>query len=225
MGLSKLLETLLSTKLWKSIVRLKLRLWDYPRFPIEKYFLLREIVKKNPDEIYCFVGVDNCSVSTWLQRRMFKYYWGHTGFVEIDEEGELSISHVRYIGLLKWKLLKYLKECDEFALLRLRLTHDEKIIVKNKLNKVSKGKVRYKLRDNLHLLAQYNDPNYWYHYDKFEFYCSEYQYFICQDLMSKIWSSGKARFTPDDLYKGSEVVWEYRSRKRKKNCNKKAVEK
>jgi hypothetical protein len=162
------------------------------------------------------VGVDNASVGVWFQRKTIGYYWGHTGFVEIDNEGELSINHIRYYGLLRWKLLKYLRECDEFALLRLPLNEEEKTLVKDRLAKVNKSKVVYKLRDSLSKLAQYKDPIYWFHSDIFEFYCSEYQYFICQGFMNKVWERGRDRFTPDDIYNGSEVVWEFRCKKKVK---------
>lgn len=213
---SPFLEYLLSTKFWKSVVRMNIRLWGYPNLPLESYFELRRIVKENPNEIYCFVGVDNASVAVWFQRRALRYYWGHTGFVEIDKDGELSINHIRYYGLLRWKLLKYLRECDEFALLRLPLNEEEKILVKDRLEKVNKSRVRYKLRDKLDTLPQYKDPIYWFHSERFEFYCSEYPYFICQGLMNSVWDRFKDRFTPDDIYNGCEVVWEFRCKKKKK---------
>lgn len=209
---SPFLEKFLSTKLWKSIVRINLRLYGYPKLPLESYFEIRRIVKENLDDIFCFVGVDNASVATWFQRKVLGYYWGHTGFVEVDDEGELSINHIRYYGLLRWKLLKYLRECDEFVLLKLPLNSEEKEIVRKRLAKVNKSRVRYKLRDNLNKLPQYKDPKYWYHSDRFEFYCSEYQYFICQGLMNDVWDRGKDRFTPDDVFNGCEVVWEYRTK-------------
>jgi hypothetical protein len=94
--LAPILEYFLSTKVWKSVVRINLRLWGYPRLPLESYFEIRRIVKENPNEIFCFVGVDNASVAVWFQRKTLKYYWGHTGFIEVDDEGELSINHIRY---------------------------------------------------------------------------------------------------------------------------------
>jgi len=210
------LEWLLATRLWKSIVRMKPRLWGYPKFPLERYFIIREIIRDSPNEVYCFVGVDNASISTKLQRKVFHVYWAHSGFVYLDEDDELSIRHVRWYGLLNWKLLKYLRECDEFALIRLPLNEKEKLLFNKKLNKVNESKIVYALRDSLHILPQYTDKDFWLKSDMFVLYCSEYQYFVGQGLMNSVWDYGRDRFAPDDVYKGGEVVWEFKKRDSRK---------
>jgi hypothetical protein len=207
------LEWFLATKFWKSIVRMTPRLYGYPKFPLEQYFTLRDIVRKDPAAIYCFVGVDNSSVSTLIQRRILNFYWAHSGFVYLDEDNELSIHHLRWYGLLRWKLLKYLRECDEFALIRLPLTEDEKEIANARIAKIAKSKLIYKLRDNIHLEDQHTDKDFWLKTDHFTLYCSEYQYVVCKGLMNSVWDSGKVRFAPDDIYRGGEVVWEFRGKK------------
>lgn len=208
-----LLEKFLATKTWKSIVHMTPRLYGYPAFPLEDYFRIREIIRSNPDEIYCFVGVDNASVSTWVQRLTMSIYWAHSGFVLLDASGEVVIKHVRWRGLLHWPLLKYLKECDEFALLKVPLTAGEKEIVSERLAKLHRSKIIYKIRDNIHLEKQYTDPDFLKESNRFVLYCSEYQYYACMDLtQDKIWQRGRARFTPDDVYRGCDVVWEHRKK-------------
>jgi hypothetical protein len=204
------LEKILASKIWKYVVSLTPRLKGYPKFPLENYFKLREIVRSDPKSIYCFVGVDNASISVKLQRKMVGVYWSHSGFVYLDADNELSIKHVRWFGLLNWKLLKYLKECDEFALIKLPLNYFEMGTVNKKLEKINRSKVRYSIRDNIHREDQYTRKDSWETQDRFKLYCSEYQYFVCQGMMSDAWAYGKSRFTPDDVYKGGVVVWEFR---------------
>ena len=207
------LEWILATRFWKSIVRMTPRLYGYPKFPLEQYFTLRKIVRSDPEAIYCFVGVDNASMSTKIQRWIFDVYWAHSGFVYLDDEDEVSIHHVRWYGLLRWKLLKYLRECDEFALIRLQLSEENKKIVTAKIDKIGKSKILYKMRDNIHLEKQHTDKDFWLKTDRFVLYCSEYQYMVCKGLLNSIWGIGKARFVPDDIYEGGEVVWEFREKK------------
>ena len=196
----------LNTKAWKSVIRLTPRLKGYPKFPIDNYFKIRDIIRKNPDEIYCFVGCDNHSVATILQRLFYKFWWGHSGFVELGEDGEIYISHVRK-RLIYTTLLSYLKEVDNFALLKLPLEEEEKTLVKKKIKKLKESRCLYKVRDNLYRLEQYKDDNFWETNDVFYFYCSEYQYFVCLNMMTDSWKNGRKRFTTDDLYNNAIVVF------------------
>lgn len=197
----------LNTKIWKSVIRLTPRLTGYPKFDLQNYFKIRQILRNDPDGIYCFVGCDNRSVAVLLQRIFYKFWWGHSGFIELDSDGEVYISHVRK-KLRYDNLLYYLKEVDNFALLKLPLTDIEKQKVREKLDKIKKSKCFYKIRDPLYTEPQYTIEDYWQHHDTFYFYCSEYQYFICMNTMNQNWAVGRSRFTTDDLYQNSIVIFE-----------------
>lgn len=202
------IDYFLNTSLWKNVIRLSPRLKGYPKFRLEHYFVIREILREDPDGFYCFVGCDNRSVAIILQRVFYRIWWGHSGFIELSEDGEVYISHVRQ-RLRYDNLLYYLKEADNFALLKLPLTEEEKKLAKTKIKKLHESEVTYKVRDNLNTLKQYSSEDYWLHHDKFHFYCSEYQYFVCMGMMDNpAWDFGKKRFTTDDLYKSSIVVFE-----------------
>lgn len=204
-------QKILASKMWKYIVSLNPRLKGYPRFPLEEYFTIRDIIRNDPTSIYCFVGVDNASIAVRLQRKAVGVYWSHSGFVYLDADNELSAKHVRWLGLLNWKLLRYLKECDEFALIKLPLNYFEMNIVNKKLEKLNKAKIKYVIRDNIDREEQYTRRDSWETQNRFKMYCSEYQYFVCQGLMSSdVWAYGKSKFTPDDVYKGGIIVWEFR---------------
>ena len=197
----------LNTILWKSVIRLTPRLIGYPKFRLENYFKIREILRNDPEGIYCFVGCDNKSVALKLQRIFHKIWWGHSGFVELGADNEVYISHVRK-RLRYDSLLYYLKEVDNFALLKLPLKEEEKEIVKAKIKKLHNSKCYYQVRANLSILDQYASDSYWKENEIFYFYCSEYQYFVCMNLMNPNWKRGKTRFTADELYKNSKVVFE-----------------
>lgn len=208
---SYFLELLLATSLWRTIVKMKPRIFCYPKFPLEEYFTIREIIRKNPQSVYCFVGVDNASLSTKIQRAVFGVYWAHSGFVFLGEDGELYIDHVRWYGILKWNLLKYLRECDEFALLRIPLREGEAEIFHKRLETIKRSQVEYRLRDNIHKEPQYTNPAYLNGQNPIVLYCSEYQYYACLNLTANpIWRTGKERFNPDHVYQGCDVVWEFR---------------
>lgn len=198
----------LNTKVWKSVIRLSPRLTGYPKFKLENYFKIRKILREDPTGVYCFVGADNHSVATILQRVCYKFWWGHCGFIELGEDGEVYISHIRR-KLRYDSLLTYLKEADNFALLKLPLNDVEKKIVKEKMAKLKNSLCYYKARDYLYRLDQYSSDDFWKTNDVFYFYCSEYQYFICMNMMNnKAWSRGQKRFTTDDLYNNSIVVFQ-----------------
>lgn len=210
MGICKYLgpDWLLNTRLWKSVIRLTPRLTGYPKFRLENYFKIREILRKDPTGVYCFVGADNHSIAIIMQRLCYKFWWGHSGFVELGEDGEVYISHVRK-KLRYDSLLYYLREADNFALLKLPLNDLEKEVVREKKTKLKNSFCYYKTRDNLNRLDQYSCDDYWKHNNTFYFYCSEYQYFVCMNMMyNKAWDRGRKRFTTDDLYNNATVVFQ-----------------
>jgi len=200
-------EWFLNTNLWKYVIRLNPRLRGYPKFKLENYFKIRQILRDDPEGIYCFVGCDNHSVAIIVQRIFYKYWWAHSGFIELGEDGEVYISHIRK-KIRYDSLLYYLKEVDNFALLKLPLNEDEKKLVKEKIKKIHNSECSYKMRDNLYQLEQYSCDDYWMHHNYFNFYCSEYQYFVCMNTMNENWDRGRKRFSTDDLYKNAEVIFE-----------------
>jgi len=202
------IDYFLNTPLWKSVIRLTPRLKGYPKFRLENYFVIRKILRDDPNGFYCFVGCDNRSVSTILQRIFYKIWWAHSGFVELGVDGEVYIRHIRQ-RIRYDSLLYYLKEVDNLALLKIPLSEDEKKLAGNKIEKLCRSNVVYKVRGNFNTLEQYSSPDYWEKNDEFYFYCSEYQYFVCMDMMrNPAWAFGVKRFTTDDLYNNSIVVFE-----------------
>jgi hypothetical protein len=206
--IQKTIAYFLNTRFWKSVIRLAPRLRGYPKFRLENYFKIRQILRDNPDEIFCFVGCDNHSVATILQRKFYKIYWAHSGFLSLGTDGEAYISHVR--NKLRFdSLLYYLKEVDQLAIIKLPLSKEEKEIARQKINKIRQSKVRYFVRDPLPKTDQYASEDAWETCRSFQFYCSEYQYYVCRGMMDNpLWSLDRTRFSTDDLYKGGIVIFE-----------------
>jgi hypothetical protein len=206
--IQKTIAYFLNTKFWKSVIRLTPRLKGYPKFRLENYFKIREILRKNPDEIFCFVGCDNHSVALIMQRLFYKIYWGHSGFLFLGDDGEVYISHVR--AKLRYdSLLYYLKEVDQLAMIKIPLNESEKQLAKQKIAKIRNSKVRYLVIDPFRKTEQYASEDAWKTCSSFNFYCSEYQYYVCRGMMNNpLWSPDRTRFSPDDLYKAGIVVFE-----------------
>ena len=198
----------LNTAFWKSVIRLTPRLYGYPKFRLENYFKIREILRSSPNEIFCFVGCDNHSVALIMQRLFYKIYWGHSGFLVLGEDGEVYINHIR--SKLRFdSLLYYLKEVDQLAVIKLPLNETEKQTVNQKLDKIKNSKVRYLVKDPLPKTGQYASEDAWKTCDKFEFYCSEYQYYVFRGMMNNpAWSLDRTSFSPDDLYNAGTIVFE-----------------
>ena len=206
--IQKTIAYFLNTKLWKSVIRLTPRLTGYPKFRLDNYLKIRKILRENPNEIFCFVGCDNHSVALILQRIFYHIHWGHSGFLELGEDGEVYISHVRR-KLRYDNLLYYLKEVDNLAIIKLPLTEKEKLLTREKIDKLKKANITYLVREPFPKTGQYASPDAWEEMEDFYFYCSEYQYFVCIDMMNNpLFSSSRTRFTMDDLYKSGTVVFE-----------------
>ncbi len=203
----KFLAWILSTKFWNEIIRTNLRLRGYPKLSADEYFKMREIVRKDPNALYMWVGADDANAALILQQWILKIRWAHSGFVEIGEDGELWASHVRHSGYRYYNLSKYLKEVDHFALIKLKFPNaaNEKK-AKARFEKIKASKVIYSLDYEMHKRPQYKvEPLEW---DKpFYLYCSEYQYIVCMDLVNN-WKSGKSELTPDEVHDGGEIVFE-----------------
>jgi hypothetical protein len=203
----KILAWALSTRFWNEIVRTNLRLRGYPKLAMDSYFKMREIIRQNPDALYMFVGADDANVALKIQRWAINIRWAHSGFVELGEDGELWASHVRHTGYRRCHLIRYLKEVDHFAVIRLsfpdKSSEDE---ARARLKKIQDSEVRYNLDYCMNKRPQYGcDPLKW--EKPFYLYCSEYQYIVCRDLTNN-WKSGRSELTPDDVYRGGEVVFE-----------------
>src|SRR5690606_13497222 len=134
--LNKLLTWFLSTKLWVSLARhlvayFTFRVFGYPKFPMQKYFEILDLMSKDPESLYAFVSADKDSLAWKLTNFLTKAQWGHAGFAEI-ENGHVIIWHMKAKGLQKWHLLDLLRECDNFAIIKLGVSNINE--AKNRLN-------------------------------------------------------------------------------------------
>lgn len=108
------------TKLWdwflsNPMAHLKLRLIDYPSFPMEKYHEICEILKE-PGHYTC-VGCDTRSFSYKVNNLASGAKWAHAAKI-IPGAGAPKILHSIVTGVCVWDLLEYLKEVDNFAIIK-----------------------------------------------------------------------------------------------------------
>ena len=206
--LQKIISKILSSKMWTRIVSTNLRLKGYPSFNMADYFEIRDIIRKDPGSLYMFVGSDTANLSLKIQRKMLEVKWAHSGFLELGKDDEIYASHVRYTGYRYYPLIRYLKEIDEFAVIKLRYPDIEnENTAKARYHKMKNSNVRYSLAENMQSRKQYGcNPLAW--DEPFLCYCSEYQYVVSMGLIDSHWKEGKKQFTPDDVYNGGRVVFE-----------------
>lgn len=116
-------QLLVQTKLWDwflshPMAHLKLRLIDYPSFPMSKYHEICEILNKDPEGFYVFVGSDSASFSMKVNHLASGAEWAHAGVV-LPGANPPRILHSIVTGVCTWDLLDYLREVDNFALIRI----------------------------------------------------------------------------------------------------------
>jgi len=122
----------------KVISVLHFRLIGYPKYKIEKYYQIRNILRDNLDtkKIYGFVSKDSQSLSYIFNRIFTGAKWSHAGVVQLLEDGEVGIVHMLGNGMNFDYLIELLKECDEFKLLELPFDEEEQSTAKSRLEKL-----------------------------------------------------------------------------------------
>lgn len=119
-------QLLVQTKFWDwflshPMAHLKLRLIDYPSFPMSKYHEIVKILEETPG-FYVFVGADKSSFSMKVNHLASGSEWAHAGLVLPHQKGQpVQILHAIVTGVCTWDLLDYLREIDSFKLIRVNV--------------------------------------------------------------------------------------------------------
>jgi len=223
--LTKFLNWFKTTSLWVRLARhtiahFTFRLFGYPKFPIEKYFDIVDAMTLDPDALYSFVSADKSSLAWRLNHFITGAFWGHAGIV-LFEGGKPTAWHMKGNGLNGWHLLDILKECDNFALVKLPLHGADLTEAKRRLEVLKNAPLvayDYQLEltpdvlDFLQLGAPIEEGA-----KPLKIYCSELNYAICYGLIKDpTWKGyweprvkvGMHVFEPDQVYAGGPVVFE-----------------
>lgn len=199
-----LFQLITKTKFWdwflsSPMAHFKLRLWDYPSFPMEEYHKICEILKE-PGH-YAFVGSDTRSFSFLVNHMVTGAKWAHAGIIMCKPDTPPRLFHSIVTGVCTWDLLSYLREVDNFAII--------KITFKDEASEAESIR-----RLNWYLANVMGLPydNSFDLGDRKAFYCSELVYALCEGLVDHPhfepdMISGMPFFAPDNVYEVGEVVF------------------
>jgi hypothetical protein len=117
-----LFKFVVTTKFWDwflshPMAHFKMRLIDYPSFPMSKYHDIVKIMEERPG-FYVFVGTDKASFSIKVNHLASGAEWAHAGIV-LPGTNPPQILHSIVTGVCTWDLLDYLREVDNFALIKI----------------------------------------------------------------------------------------------------------
>jgi hypothetical protein len=218
---TKFANWFLSTQFWRWVARKHIayftfRFYGYPKLPMESYFEIKDILRKDPNAFYAFVSADKESLAWRLTHWMTRAQWGHAGILYLDGF-QVRVSHMKGDGLNDWNLLDLLRECDCFAVVKMPFkdpaTGFEKFKKRYEIIKSSPS-VEYDFPLSLdHQIHNWvingDDPP-----PTFKLYCSEYVYVLGENLVEGCnfkakEFSGRLVFEPDDVYKAGHVLFEY----------------
>jgi uncharacterized protein YycO len=194
---------LTKTKLWDwflshPMAHLKLRLIDYPFFPMSKYHEIREFLNKDPESFYVFVGTDTRSFSYKVNNLASGAKWAHAGIILAGEKPRLLHSIVT--GVCTWDLLDYLREVDNFAIIKINLNEEDAVTAQQRIEDIQEHFLGLPYDNGFNLG------------DRKSMYCSELVYSVFEDLVDEPCFDPKyiaemPFFTPDDVYSCGQLSW------------------
>jgi len=230
----------LTTKLWRKlathiVAHFTFRTFGYPKFPMDGYYQVMKILKDAASSQYhyafAFVCTDRDALAWKIQNFVTKAQWGHAGLVVFDlgkiyDVGGIRAIHMKGNGLNDWSLLDLLRECDDFALIRIPLFNgDCELEVDRRLYEVRNADTcEYDFSMELdQVVLDWLNPRLPNELPvgkkKFKMYCSEFVYALFRGVMplgrglTARQFRDRAVFEPDDLYKQGEVVFQHVSRR------------
>lgn len=192
------------------LAHLTFRVWGYPSFDFERWPELRDVLDKaelDEDAVYAFVLADKRTLASILIRAVSKSRWSHAGWLMGRGDGNRWVVHMKGPGLLVQQVYSVLRECDDFAVVR--FPTNSKILVRARLREYIRRKdtVRYDFEQEL---ADDASP-----LEAEDVYCSELVW-LCATPEIPLSPSvvlGRRCFSPDDVARNGEIVWQHVSSK------------
>jgi hypothetical protein len=216
--INKIYDWLQHTAFWNFLLSrifpfFHFRLWGYPKFPINEYFKIREMIRNDTSAcFYAFVGTDRTFLS-WKLRKLIEKStkWSHAGILLLNDQNELDNLDVTHIGKNCETALVYMREVDDFAIIKFPITDLPKF--KNRVKNYKEADVKVTYDNQLDLSKELtakidNDEPF-----TASIYCSEEVYILGNGLtvneLKTRMQYGKEYFEPDDVFKAGEVVYSY----------------
>jgi hypothetical protein len=188
------------------LAHLTFRIAGYPRFDFDRFNELRDLLDKawNDDEaVYAFVLADKKTLASILIRAVSKSRWSHAGWLTRDPRMGPVAVHMKGSGLVYHHVANTLRECDDFAVVRIEVTDKQAVMGKVLGYAKNPGRVRYdfeqELSDDLCPL------------DVEDIYCSELVWICAKDHAHLATSEvlGRVAFSPEDVARSGEIVWSH----------------
>ena len=218
--INKLQKWFLNTRFWRwfamyVMAHLKFRVWGYPKLDITFYENILDILDTHPESIFAFVGVDKYALSYKINRLVTGAKWSHAGIITHHNMKYPKILHMLGDGVHHDHLLTYLKEVDEFALIRLPIDSRDIWEVQDRINNIIKYRdsidYDYPLEienETINLVeSEIFDPS-----KRYGIYCSELVFLVGRGIVKDLdfvekWIYGKRVFEPDDVFNAGEVLF------------------
>lgn len=218
------------TKFYRTIARRYLanvtfRFWGYPKFKVSNYWEIKKIIHENASKtgLFVFLGADRQALSYKFEKWALNCKYSHAGFLFIGENSEIYINDVTHNGLQTLSLLDYLAKIDDFAVGFVALTAEGLEEAKRRIEVIrnlGSDQVVYdysfKIEPELIAFVEKGiapDPKFY----PFQMYCSEFIYLVCKGLVlngedfNTNWIYDREIFEPDDVYEGSDILFEERN--------------
>lgn len=236
--LQNLLNWFVTTKAWVMFARhilahFTFRVFGYPKFPMSKYIEIKKALENDPEGLYTFTSADTDSLAWRATHMVSGADWGHAGFVRL-EDGEPHIWHMKGTGRTRGHLLDLLRECDNFALVKMPLKGDNLKIAKQRFQTLIEApeiKYNYTLampkiilgKDELFVqgtkgsfILMNEDKTFQKITQVLHLFCSEWVYVVGAGLVDDpdfvaSWEFGRYMFDPDDVFNGGDPVFVHKS--------------
>lgn len=198
------------TALWKWFARrvlshLTFRIFGYPQFNFDKLpELFNEIAegRSKINSVQAFVLADRMTLASILIRMVSKSKWSHAGWIVHDPHGLPLAVHMKGTGMVVQNLYGLVRECDDFAVVRIPV-RDREAVLQKILDYSKRDTVRYDFEQELEDDASPLEVE--------DIYCSELVWLCAKDNADLKLSTvlGRKAFSPDDVARSGEIVWEY----------------
>lgn len=198
------------TALWKWFARrvlahLTFRVWGYPEFDFEKVpALFHEVAmgRQMKNKVQAFVLADRATLASILIRLVSRSKWSHAGWIVHDSKGSPFAVHMKGSGMVVQSLYALLRECDDFAVVRIPVK-DREAVLQKIIDYSLRDTVRYDFEQELGDDASPLEVE--------DVYCSELVWLCAKEHADLKLSTvlGRRAFSPDDVARSGEIVWEY----------------
>lgn len=188
------------------LTHLTLRVWGYTKFNFDRVDEIQEILLRAVNDrqhLYAFVATDRKTLASILIRTISVSRWSHAGLIKPADFLTARTMHMKGKGFVYEHIFATLRECDDFAIVKIKVDDYDAAL----------EKVNYYLNNSSDLMYDYEQEleDQASILEKKHIYCSELVWMVAKDH-TKLQTSkvlGRVAFSPDDVYRSGEVIFEH----------------